>query len=32
MPDQFQSLVQAILDDDRARVKELLKQNRALAT
>jgi hypothetical protein len=30
MPDQFQSLLQAILDDDRARVKELLKQNTAL--
>ena len=32
MPDSFQSLVKAILDDDRARVKELLKQNAALAT
>ena len=32
MPDQFQSLVKAILDDDRARTKELLKQNAALAT
>jgi len=32
MPDPFQSLVKAILDDDRARVKELLKQNPALAT
>ena len=32
MPDQFQSLVKAILDNDRARVKELLKQNVALAT
>lgn len=32
MPDQFQSLVKAIIDDDLARVKELLKQNPALAT
>lgn len=31
MPDSFQSLVAAILDDDRARVKELLKQNAVLA-
>ena len=31
MPDQFQSLVEAILDDDRVRAKELLKQNAALA-
>jgi ankyrin repeat protein len=30
MPDAFQSLLQAILDDDRARLKELLKQNPAL--
>lgn len=30
MPDPFQSLVVAILDDDRARVKELLKQDIAL--
>lgn len=30
MPDLFQSLVAAILDDDRARVKDLLKQNVAL--
>ena len=30
MPGQFQSLVKAILDDDRARVKELLKQDAAL--
>jgi len=32
MPDQFQSLVKAILDDDRARVKVLLKQNPILTT
>jgi hypothetical protein len=32
MPDQFQSLVKAILDDDLVRVTELLKQNAALAT
>jgi Ankyrin repeats (3 copies)/Ankyrin repeat len=32
MPDQFQSLVKAILDDDRPRAKKLLKQNAALAT
>ena len=32
MPDPFQSLRQAILDDDRARVKELLKLNPALVT
>ena len=32
MPDQFQSLVKAILDDDGPRVKELLKQNATLAT
>src|SRR6185503_4859744 len=32
MPDQFQSLMKAILDDDRSRTKELLKQNAALAT
>src|SRR5262245_20199105 len=32
MPDQFQSLVTAILDDDRSRVRGLLKQNSALAT
>lgn len=31
MPDLFQSLVKAILDDDRARAKVLLKQNPALA-
>jgi len=31
MPDPFQSLVKAILDDDRARVKELLKQNVTLS-
>jgi len=31
MPDQFQSLAKMILDDDRAHVKELLKQNAALA-
>ena len=30
MPDPFQPLVQAIFDDDHARVKELLKQNPAL--
>lgn len=32
MPDQFPSLLQAILDDNRARVKELLKQSQALVT
>jgi len=32
MSDHFQSLVKAILDDDRTRVKELLKQNTGLAT
>ncbi len=32
MPDQFQTLVKAILDDDRDRSKELLKQDTALAT
>jgi hypothetical protein len=32
MPDQFQFLVRAILDNDRARVKELLTQNAGLAT
>ncbi len=32
MPDRFQSLVEAILGDDRDRVKELLKQDAALAT
>jgi len=32
MPDQFQSQMKTILDDDRVRVKELLKQNAALAT
>src|SRR6218665_1741054 len=32
MPDRFQSLVKAILADDRARVKALLKQNPSLAT
>jgi len=31
MPDPFQSLVKAILADDRARVKELLKEHPALA-
>jgi hypothetical protein len=31
MPDQFQSLLEAILDDDRARVKELLAKDAALA-
>ena len=31
MPDQFQSLVKAILDDDRAQAKALLKQNASLA-
>src|SRR5688572_30546936 len=31
MPDQFQSLVKAILDEDRPRAKELLKQNATLA-
>ena len=31
MPDQFPSLVKAILDNNRARVKALLKQNAALA-
>jgi len=31
MPDQFQSLVKAILADDRARAKALLEQNPALA-
>ena len=31
MPDPFQSLVKTILDDDRVRAKELLKQNAALA-
>jgi len=31
MPDSFQLLVKAILDDDRVRVKELLTQNPALA-
>src|SRR6266850_3384604 len=31
MPDQFQSLFAAILDDDRARVKELLAKDAALA-
>jgi len=31
MPDQFQSLVKAILDDDRPRANELLKQHTALA-
>ena len=30
MPDRFQSLFEAILRDDRARVKELLKQDSAL--
>ena len=30
MPDQFQSLVAAILDDDRVRVKQLLAQNGVL--
>ena len=32
MPDIFQSLVEAVLNDARARAKELLKQNAALAT
>jgi Ankyrin repeats (3 copies) len=32
MPDPFQSLVKAILDDDRIRVKDLLKQDAASAT
>ena len=32
MPDQFESLVTAVLDNDRARVKELIKQNAALTT
>lgn len=32
MSDPFQSLVKAILDDDRARVTELLKQNPTLVT
>jgi len=32
MPDPFQSLAKAILDDDRARVKVLLKQNPDLAS
>lgn len=32
MPDPFQSLIKAIFADDRARVKELLKENPALAT
>src|SRR6266850_618095 len=31
MPDQFQSLLEAILDDDRARVKELLNMDATLA-
>jgi hypothetical protein len=30
MPDHFQSLLEAILDDDRARVKELLNKDAAL--
>jgi len=32
MPDQFQSLVAAILNDDRVRVQELLTQSAALTT
>jgi len=32
MPDRFQSLVQAILTDDRAQVQALLKQNPSLTT
>ena len=32
MPDRSESLVEATLDDDRARVQELLKQNPALAS
>ena len=32
MPNAFQSLAKAILDDDRARAKELLQQDPALAT
>lgn len=32
MSDQFQSLLKSIFDDDRARVKQLLKQNPALVT
>jgi len=32
MPDQFQALTKAILDDDRTRVKALLKQNPTLST
>jgi hypothetical protein len=32
MPDQFQSLLKAIFDDDRSRVQELLKQSPALVT
>jgi hypothetical protein len=31
MPDQFQSLIDAMLRDDRDRVNELLKQDAALA-
>ena len=31
MPEQFESLLQAILDDDRVRVKELLNKDAALA-
>src|SRR5882672_1583615 len=31
MPDQFQSLIDAILRDDRARVKELLNKDATLA-
>ena len=31
MPDQFQSLLKAVLDDDRIAVNELLKQDSALA-
>ncbi len=31
MPDQFQSLIKAILDDNRERARELLAQNAALA-
>ena len=31
MPDPFHSLVEAILDDDRVKVKALLKQKAALA-